>query len=255
VNSDVLWSSIYSIDTLTEESQLLDRLKPTDMPDYQEDDSSMEGTRTAILEDIASGVAESVSQDTQSNGHNSNMFWLHGIPGIGKTSVANMLCDRLRRSGNLAGGFFCRRYDPVLCEPKRVLPTLIYQLLEMWGPLRKQISRALQDDGQLNPESTGGELLLKSLESLERYPSRTVVLVIDALDECGEPDTRAPLLQCLKEACSYAPWLKIIVTSRPEDDIRSFFNQHAVASRDLGVAAGSLVGSKSATGKSKSTCS
>jgi Cdc6-like AAA superfamily ATPase len=197
----------------------------------------MEGTRTAILEDIASWVAKSFPHDTRSDGDDSsNMFWLYGIPGIGKTSVANSLCDRLRRSGNLAGGFFCRRYDPVLCEPKRVLPTLIYKLVEMWGPFRKEITRALHDDPQLNPESTRGELLLKALRSLKRYPSRTLVLVIDALDECGEPDTRAPLLQSLKEAGSRAPWLKIIVTSRPEYDITSFFNQHAVTSRDLAVA-------------------
>jgi Cdc6-like AAA superfamily ATPase len=190
----------------------------------------------AILEYITSWVAKSVPRDTRSNGHDSsNMFWLYGIPGVGKTSVANSLCDRLRRSGNLGGSFFCRRDDP-LCEPRRVLPTLISKLVEMWGPFRKQVAKVLYDNPQLNPESTRGEVLLTALKLLTRYPSRTLVLVIDALDECGEPDTRAPLLQCLKEACSHAPWLKIIVTSRPECDITLFFNRHTVTSRDLAVA-------------------
>jgi len=103
----------------------------------------------------------------------------------------------------------------------------------MWAPYRKMVAQALLDDPQLNPESTRGELLLKPLKSLRRHPIGTLVLVIDALEECGEPSTRAPLLKCLVEACSLVCWLKIIITSRPEDDLHSFFDKSNVIRRDL----------------------
>jgi hypothetical protein len=191
----------------------------------------MEGTRIAVLDDA---VAWALRRDTLPNGSNAeNIYWLYGSPGLGKTSVANSLCERLHRSRNLGGSFFCKRDDPILRQPKRVLPTLISKLAEMWSPYRKLVAQALQDDPQLNPDSAGGEILLKLLKSVQKEPIRTFVLVIDALDECGEPDTRKPLLKSLLEACFQVPWLKVIVTSRPEHDIERFFKKHIVTSRNL----------------------
>jgi len=47
----------------------------------------------------------------------------------------------------------------------------------------------------------------------------TLVVVIDALDECGNTQSRADILQVLIDAAALASWLKIIITSRPEVDI------------------------------------
>ena len=48
--------------------------------------------------------------------------------------------------------------------------------------------------------------------------------VIDALDECGDNQSRPDVLKALTDAAAQAPWLKIIITSRPEADIERFFN-------------------------------
>jgi hypothetical protein len=50
------------------------------------------------------------------------------------------------------------------------------------------------------------------------------VFVIDAVDECGEPMSRVGILRGLTEAAAQTPWLKIIITSRPEGDIDRLFN-------------------------------
>jgi hypothetical protein len=50
------------------------------------------------------------------------------------------------------------------------------------------------------------------------------VFVIDALDECGGTQSRPDILRTLISAASYVPWLKIIITSRPEADIEDCFN-------------------------------
>jgi NACHT domain len=214
----------------SEELRLLEKLKPVDT-NYDEDHSCMEGTRRAVLDDIFKWAT--TPRDGNTPPSSSNIFWLCGMPGIGKTSVANSLCDRLCGSGNLGGSFFCKHDNPDLREPKRVLPTLIAKLVQMWGPFRKLVTQVLVNKPQINPESTRGELLLEPLRLLKIHPPRPFVLVIDALDECGQPSSREPLLRCLIEACSLVHWLKIVVTSRPERDIESFFKARHTSCRDL----------------------
>ena len=137
------------------------------------------------------------------------------------------------RTGNLGGSFFCRRDDPVLCDPNRVLPTLLYRLAWIWNPYRDLVVQALRGDPNLNPDWTGCALLLERLYSLEDHPQTALVLVIDALDESGDPRTRAPLLKCFSELCAHVNWLKIVVTSRPEHDITTFFQKLDLVGHDL----------------------
>jgi NACHT domain len=218
---------------MTEESDLLKRLNPAEAASYQEKHSCMEGTRTAVLDEIVAWAKKPFDSERKSN--DSSMFWLYGMPGLGKTSVANSLCDRLGKGGNLGGSFICKHDNPSLREPEAVLPTLIAQLVRMWGPFRKLVAQVLHDEPQINPTSTKGDLLLKPLRLLKKHPLHPLVLVIDALDECGKHNTRGPLLNCLVEACSLVHWLKIVVTSRPESDIISFFDARNITGRDLGT--------------------
>ena len=67
-------------------------------------------------------------------------------------------------------------------------------------------------------------LLSDLIRSLPRHPKRTLVFVIDAFDECGDARSRSYVLKALVEACAQAPWLRTIVTSRPEVDIQRFFD-------------------------------
>jgi hypothetical protein len=191
----------------------------------------MKDTRTYILDHIVSWAATPSEKNYPSN--DSNIFWVYGSPGLGKTSVANSLCHRLHGTGNLGGSFFCRRDDPVLCDPNRVLPTLLYRLSWMWAPYRELVVQALRADPNLNPDWTGCAVLLEHLYSLQNRPKAGLVLVVDALDESGDPPTRVQLLKCFSSISSRVDWLKIILTSRPEHDIHSFFQKLSLAGHDL----------------------
>jgi hypothetical protein len=196
----------------------------------------MKDTRKLILDQIVTWAETPLENNKLSNGSvHKNIFWLYGSPGLGKTSVANSLCQRLHENRNLGGTFFCRRDDPILCDPNRVLPTLLHRLAWMWRPYRDLVVQALSGDPHLNPDWRGCGLLLEHLYSLESHPQTTLVLVIDALDESGDPRTRAPLLKCLSEIGARVDWLKIVVTSRPEHDISSFFQKLNLAGHDLSV--------------------
>ena len=70
-------------------------------------------------------------------------------------------------------------------------------------------------------------LFLDFIRSVPRHPKHTLVFVIDALDECGDYQSRPGILRALTYAVREAPWLKVIVTSRPEVDIRRFFDSLA----------------------------
>src|SRR5258706_2023224 len=69
-----------------------------------------------------------------------------------------------------------------------------------------------------------GSLFLDFIHSLPSHPEHALVFVIDALDKCGDAQSRPHLLRVLTNAAAQAPWLKIIVTSRTEVDIQPFFD-------------------------------
>jgi len=190
----------------------------------------MKDTRKSCLKEIVDWVANnSEEKDLLQN----NTYWINGSPGIGKTSLAHSICARLHDQKQLAGAFFCRRDDPNLSEAKNVLPTLIYKLAEMFPPFRKIVANCLRDDPNLTPESMKRSLFLDLLDNLRKRPNDPLVFVIDAFDECGDDLSRPRLLKLLTGAATRASWLKIIITSRPEADIRQFFTQSSYLGYDL----------------------
>ena len=67
-------------------------------------------------------------------------------------------------------------------------------------------------------------LFLDFIRSLPRHPEQTLVFVINALDECGDAQSRLRLLKVLTNAAAQALWLKIIIMSRTKVDIQCFFD-------------------------------
>src|SRR5258706_4015756 len=134
------------------------------------------------------------------------------------------LC-KLDDQRQLAGAFFCRRDDPNLSEPTNILPTIIYKLAENFPPFRKIVANYLRNAPNLTPESMKDSLFLDLLDSLPYGPNNSLVFVIDAFDECGNNRSRPALLALLTGAAASSSWLKIIITSRPEDDIQRVFDE------------------------------
>ena len=177
----------------------------------------MEGTREALLNQIMAWAAN--ESDT------SNIYWIYGLPGIGKTSLAHSICEKLHNKRRLAGAFFCQRDDANMSDLRNIFPTLISKLAEVFPPFRSIVADRLRSDPNLTSKSMKDSLFLDFICNLSRCPKHVLVIVIDALDECGDDQNRPALLKVLTEAASLAPWLKIIVTSRPEDEIQHFFDR------------------------------
>jgi len=209
-----------------EQEFLFRRLKPVEAG-YHLKLRCMDDTRKSLLNQIMDWVGNRSGQESVLQ---MNTYWFHGLPGIGKTSLAHSICANLDKRNHLAGAIFCRRDDPILKEPINILPTFIYKLAMIFPPFRTIVAKHLRDHSNLTPESMEGSLFLELIRSLPHHPEHPLVFVIDALDECGDAQSRPRLLEILTDATAQAPWLKIIVTSRPEVDIQDFFDTLAQSS-------------------------
>ena len=201
-----------------EQHLLLSRLRDV-KTGYDRDLCCLDGTRKSILEQIMAWASNGLGQTDRGN-----TYWIYGLPGIGKTSLAHSICAGLHDKEQLAGAFFCQRDDQELREPGNILPTLIRNLAILFPPLRRIVADYLGKDPNRTPESMGATLFVELIRKLPRVPKKTLVFVIDALDECGSPQSRLGMLYDLTEVTAHAPWLRFIITSRPEADIQLFFD-------------------------------
>ena len=177
----------------------------------------MEGTRQSILDKVITWVANGPGS--------SNTYWIYGLPGIGKTSLAHSICKILDEQKQLIGAFFCKRDDANSNEPRNILPTLICKLAEHSPAFRKVVAERLRSKPNMTTESMKDEDFLDFIPSMPgRANEHSLAFVIDALDECGNRKTREDVLKALIDVGTRAPWLKIIITSRPEADIERFFS-------------------------------
>ena len=200
-----------------EQDLLNNRLQPV-KTSYHWDLRCLDGTRQSLLSQITASV-------TKHEGHKDepSTIWIYGLPGIGKTSLAHSVCASLHEGNHLAGAFFCRRDDPNLSEPRNILPTLICKLAIIFPPFRCIVAESLRNDPNLTPDAMKYSLFVDLVRRVHQFPQRTLVFVIDALDECGNPQSRPGVLKALIDTATGAPWLKIIITSRPEVDIHRSF--------------------------------
>ncbi len=199
---------------------MLGRLKSVEAG-YSLNSLCMDGTRQSILDRIMTWVA---SPQELNEGPWEHTYWFYGSPGIGKTSLAHSICEQLDDRQQLAGAFFCRRDDPHLSELANVISTLINALAGNFPPFRRMVADRLRSNRNLTSKTMKDTLFLDFIRNLPRHPKHVLVFVIDALDECGDDRSRPGLLKALTDAAAHAPWLKVIITSRPEADIQRFFH-------------------------------
>ena len=178
----IIYSQQFRVELVQEDLWLKERLKPT-RSGYNRTRCCMGGTRESILNEITAWVAnESVS----TNDPQSNIYWIYGLPGIGKTSLAHSICGTFDDRKQLVGAFFCQRDDTNSSEPRNILPTLIYKLAEISPTFRKIVAECLRNHPNLTTESMKDTFFLDFIRSLPHHQNEhSIVFVIDALDECG----------------------------------------------------------------------
>ncbi|KAG9123022.1 hypothetical protein FRC07_000349, partial [Ceratobasidium sp. 392] len=190
-------------------------------------------TRKLVLQDL---------QDWASDPHGAKVYWMNGMAGTGKTTIAHSFCSSLKASHQLAASFFCSRTLPDCRDVTRIAPTIAYQFARFCGPFRDSLCRILGEDPDIGISdiSTQFEKLVSDplLEVNSAVPAGLLVVVIDALDECSDRETTMMVLEVLLRLAEDMP-IKFFVTCRPERSLlgqvlsseevsRSLFHLHNI---------------------------
>ena len=170
-----------------------------------------------MLEEIKSWLAEK-------QGEGSPIFWLNGIAGIGKSTVARTIAEFAETQQILGASFFFSRTEG-RTDPAVFFTTLAYQLARVCPPFKKAITDTIRNDpmiGRVTLPLQIRKLLVDPLQSLDAAPY-PIVVIVDALDECAESGVKDILIQLLAHLPNL-PSFRILITSRPELHITSLLN-------------------------------
>ncbi|KAH7918266.1 WD40 repeat-like protein [Leucogyrophana mollusca] len=212
-------------------NQILDGLMPADMHAHQHSEC-LPATRQELLSRIISWATDINCEQ--------NVFWLHGVAGSGKSTISTTVASYLGEMHRLGAFIFFDRGVADQSHPSRVIQILAHKL----GKFDKRIGKAISDamegypglkDTTLPRQFT--ELLVKPLKSLASLQNEgAIVVILDALDECGSDVTRADLLQVLKTQLHQTPsFIRILITSRPLNDIRGALKHQKVHNEGLDI--------------------
>jgi hypothetical protein len=151
------------------------------------------------------------------------LYWLSGGPGTGKSSVANSISRHFDKIGCLGASFRFSRDVNRLNSPDYLFGNIAYQLAHFDKRLNTKVLAALQRYGSIQyfPLQSQAQCLIVNTTTGADLDG-PVVIVVDALDESGNIDARAPLLRALSTTVKALPhYIKLIITSRDEQDIRN----------------------------------
>jgi hypothetical protein len=163
-------------------------------------------------------------------------MWLKGPAGCGKSTVANSVAEYFRRLRRRGAFLFFERGKS---DPADMFRTLAHQLALFDGNIQTAVLDVLAQEIDIAnaPYQRQFDMLLYNLlceTDLERGP---IIIVIDALDECGTSASRRELLQILSRKFQNLPSMfRFLITSRPDADVASAFtSEKHIASIEINI--------------------
>ena len=182
---------------------------------YQHGDRQgcLTGTREALLDEV-----ESWTKDF----YESPVYWLNGLAGTGKSTIAQTTAERLFADGRLGASFFCSRDFKDRSSLHLIFPTLSFQLAHRYPDFRSTLIPLLQSNPDIGHESLCSQMERLIVNPLKKTDISTVV-VIDALDECIDDEPQSAILSVMGRFVEEIPNVKFFITGRPEPHIQSGF--------------------------------
>lgn len=153
------------------------------------------------------------------------MFWLNGLAGTGKSTIARTVARRYFDQKWLGASFFFSRGGGDVGRADKFVTSIAAQLANSVRTLRRYISDALTEHSDVASRSLHDQWQLLILGPLSKLDSNSCrnshILVVDALDECDGDNTIRTIVQLLSEARLLERVnLRVFLTSRPEVPIR-----------------------------------
>jgi WD40 repeat protein len=186
----------------------------------------LEGTRIAVLDEI-----ELWTRDPS----RPPVYWLNGLAGTGKSTIAQTIAERMFADERLGGSFFCSRDSADRSNLRLIFPTLAVQLARKYSEFRSSLVPLVRSDPECATESLQGQMWRMIVGPLKKSAISTVI-VIDALDECKDEESESGILSVIGQFTSEIPNVKFFLTGRPEPHILQGFGlPKMVEARDVFV--------------------
>ncbi|KAF9024996.1 WD40 repeat-like protein [Hymenopellis radicata] len=173
------------------------------------------GTRVKILDKIMSWARDNTADSPP-------VFWLTGLAGTGKTTIAYTICERMWAKNKLLISFFCsRQLDSK--DSQLIVPTICRNLAELFRSYATELVPILQGDFILGEarihEQIDNLLVVPWSASLPRRDGIPApVVIIDALDESDDGvEFLKNLLRVVGD--KKLTGIKFLVTSRVQPEI------------------------------------
>ena len=197
-------------------------LKPEEMDEYNRT-PCLQNTRRNVIKDVMEWIADDSNEAKK-------VLWVHGLAGTGKSTLSNTIAGIMDNLHRLGAFFFFNRDIPQRSFAT-LIRTLAYRLAMFDARFGATISRVLANHdniAEMRLESQFENLLsANALKSVE-WSGGPIVLIIDALDECGSEADRKILMPVLSKGFSNLPsFIRILVVSRQEPDIQRALGCHS----------------------------
>jgi len=182
----------------------------------QDPSTCLPNTRVGLLKEIYNWVD---SEDERC------IFWLNGLAGSGKSTIARTVARRYFEQKRLGASFFFSRGGGDVGHASKFFTSITVQLAHNAPSFRRYISEAAEEQIDIANHSLSDQwrqLILRPLSRLDkRLSPSSYLLIVDALDECDNEDHIRTIVQLLAEARSLTTVrLRVFLTSRPEIPIR-----------------------------------
>jgi hypothetical protein len=179
-------------------------------------------TRTKLLNEITTWAGDKEGKA---------IFWLSGMAGTGKSTIARTIAQSFADHGRLGASFFFKKGEGERGNASRFFTTMASDLVKHEPGMLAGIRKALDEDSAISQRALKDQfekLILQPLLGIHqaRQQGSAHVVVIDALDECEREEDIRAILQLLARTKDIQPVpLRIVVTSRPELHIRLGFKE------------------------------
>ena len=184
---------------------------------YVQDKACLPGTREAIIQEICDFL-NNPDEDSP------RICLLTGVAGSGKSAVAHSIARLYDEQQRLGSSYCFLRSDIAGRNPQNFFSTIARNLSDHDPQYKFELWQVVKDNVSLRMSTSISEQVQRLIiePGKHLHTIGPLIIVVDALDECGDQASRRDFLRVFAEqvAENHLPSnLRFLVTARPESDI------------------------------------
>ncbi|KIK56951.1 hypothetical protein GYMLUDRAFT_1012462, partial [Collybiopsis luxurians FD-317 M1] len=204
----------------------LKKLNPDRKALLDSDKICLKDTRVEIIQKISQWIHSTKTNVPQT-------FFLYGTAGTGKSAIAHTIGNKCREEDCLGSFFHFDKTFSMEQTPSKAIKSIAFNLAMYVPEFGAGLVEILDKDPYvlISPslKEQWQSLILKPAQLVPQ--SRPVVIIIDALDECGphiDGDPRMKFFSILMDGIHELPHnFRVLVTSRLENDVTEILDRYA----------------------------